>query len=78
METTTRMNNHKKSLINQTNHYQNKKKERKERKKKANALIPCRFYNSKGGCWRGSRCMFLHSPSQNKAHNTDNGDENEL
>ena len=33
---------------------------RKERKKKINASIPCRFYNSKGGCWRGVNCMFLH------------------
>ncbi len=38
-----------------------KRRERKEKKKKTNASIPCRFYNSKGGCWRGDNCMFLHS-----------------
>mmetsp|Transcript_17104 Transcript_17104/g.25531 ORF Transcript_17104/g.25531 Transcript_17104/m.25531 type:complete len:411 (+) Transcript_17104:13-1245(+) len=41
----------------------NKMQERKERKKKSNASIPCRFYNSKGGCWRGDNCMFLHVSS---------------
>lgn len=39
----------------------NKKTNRKDRRKKTNATIPCRFYNQKGGCWRGDRCMFLHS-----------------
>jgi len=38
-----------------------KKKTRKERKKLNNARIPCRFYNTKAGCWRGDNCMFLHS-----------------
>ena len=40
---------------------QRKRKERKERKRRVNATIPCRFYHSKGGCWRGDKCMFLHS-----------------
>lgn len=42
-----------------------KLQEKKERKKKINANIPCRFYNSKGGCWRGNKCMFLHSKQVN-------------
>jgi len=37
------------------------KANRKVRRKKMNATIPCRFYNQKNGCWRGDRCMFLHS-----------------
>lgn len=42
-----------------------KKKERKEKKKKSNASIPCRFYNTPKGCWRGTNCMFLHSSLTN-------------
>ena len=42
-----------------------KKRDRKERKRRANATIPCRFYHSKSGCWRGDKCMFLHSDSVN-------------
>ena len=37
-----------------------KMRERKERKRLMNATIPCRFYHSKNGCWRGDKCMFLH------------------
>jgi len=42
-------------------HDNRNKAHRKERRKKNNATIPCRFYNQTNGCWRGDRCMFLHS-----------------
>ncbi len=54
-----------------------KLQEKKEKKKKINANIPCRFYNSKGGCWRGNKCMFLHSKKANDSLcNTNNHDIN--
>jgi len=46
-------------------------KDRKEKKKICNATIPCRFYNSKGGCWRGDNCMFLHKYVKNTYKNSD-------
>lgn len=36
------------------------KQQRRERQKQKRASIRCKFYDSKGGCWRGSNCMFLH------------------
>ena len=43
-----------------------KMKNRKERKRLVNATIPCRFYHSKRGCWRGDKCMFLHSNNMHR------------
>jgi hypothetical protein len=40
-----------------------KKKERRKRQKEKRAGQPCKFYGSNGGCWRGSKCVFLHSTS---------------
>jgi len=36
------------------------KKKRRELQKKKRATIPCRYFRSKEGCWRGDSCMFLH------------------
>jgi len=52
-------NSHEQSLMSERD--ASKKASKKERKKKINATIPCRFYNQRDGCWRGDRCMFLHS-----------------
>jgi len=40
-----------------------KKVRRKQRKFQKRSQTPCKFYGSKGGCWRGSSCMFLHEGS---------------
>lgn len=40
---------------------ESKKKERRKRQKEKRACQPCKFYGSNGGCWRGNKCMFLHS-----------------
>ena len=37
------------------------KQQRREHQKQKRASIPCKFFSSKGGCWRGSKCMFLHA-----------------
>lgn len=37
-----------------------KKRRRSARRKERNKDIPCRYYNSPRGCWRGDKCMFLH------------------
>lgn len=37
-----------------------RKLKRNARRKLRNENIPCRFYNTKRGCRRGDRCMFLH------------------
>lgn len=37
-----------------------KKNLRRKKQKEKRALIPCRFFTSAGGCWRGDKCMFLH------------------
>ena len=42
---------------------------RNERRKIKNSTIPCK-YNSGGQCWRGSRCMFLHSDSTTQPDGT--------
>eukprot|EP00545_Synedropsis_sp_CCMP1620_P000839 CAMPEP_0119014540 /NCGR_PEP_ID=MMETSP1176-20130426/9912_1 /TAXON_ID=265551 /ORGANISM="Synedropsis recta cf, Strain CCMP1620" /LENGTH=309 /DNA_ID=CAMNT_0006967731 /DNA_START=77 /DNA_END=1006 /DNA_ORIENTATION=+ len=34
--------------------------QRRDRQKQKRAKVPCKFYNQ-GGCWRGDKCMFLHS-----------------
>lgn len=38
-----------------------KKQQRRKRQKEKRAIIPCKFYHMKDGCFRGSKCMFLHS-----------------
>ena len=59
--------------ISSNDKQQSKKQQqqRKERKKELNKNIPCRFYNSKSGCWRGKNCMFLHSKIQNDNEDRD-------
>ena len=59
------MTNHSKSRKSGTmDEEQNKEKhQRRERQKQKRASIPCKFYSSEGGCWRGSKCMFLHDSS---------------
>ena len=42
----------------QTNH--ERKAKRRELQKQKRATIPCRYFGSKEGCWRGEKCMFLH------------------
>lgn len=42
---------------------QDKKKKRREQQKKKRATIPCRYFSSPEGCWRGDSCMFLHEKS---------------
>jgi hypothetical protein len=36
------------------------KAKRRELQKQKRATIPCRYFSSKEGCWRGESCMFLH------------------
>ena len=48
---------------------------RKQRQKEKRSSIPCKFFTSDRGCWRGEKCMFLHSrsepiTSQNEVANT--------
>lgn len=38
----------------------NKTERRRELQKQKRATIPCRYFASKEGCWRGESCMFLH------------------
>lgn len=45
-------------MVEETN---TRKQERRARQKEKRATIPCKFHLSKGGCWRGDKCMFLHS-----------------
>lgn len=40
-----------------------RKVQRSVRRKLRNENIPCRFYNTKKGCKRGKKCMFLHDDS---------------
>ena len=49
-----------------------RKARRREYQKKKRASIPCRYFLSKDGCWRGDSCMFLH---RSEAH-ASNGEEN--
>lgn len=42
-------------------HKQEHRAKRRERQSQQRATIPCKFFMTKGGCWRGSKCMFLHS-----------------
>mmetsp|Transcript_24554 Transcript_24554/g.36026 ORF Transcript_24554/g.36026 Transcript_24554/m.36026 type:complete len:383 (+) Transcript_24554:35-1183(+) len=56
---------------------ENKKLERRERQKKKRATIPCRFFASKGGCWRGEKCMFLHDLSCNFEYSSNNRRDDE-
>lgn len=37
-----------------------KKAKRREKQKQRRATIPCRYFLSKEGCWRGDSCVFLH------------------
>jgi hypothetical protein len=39
------------------------KRKRRERQKQKRSTIPCKFFASKGGCWRGDKCVFLHTTS---------------
>lgn len=54
-----------------------KKQARRQRKKEKRASIPCRFYLSKAGCWRGEQCDFLHeaisNPKKEEKRRGDNG-----
>lgn len=43
---------------------QEKRAKRRERQSQQRAMIPCKFYMTKSGCWRGSKCMFLHSSKE--------------
>lgn len=46
-----------------------RKMRRSARRKLRNENIPCRFYNTKRGCRRGDKCMFLHEDNPNDARN---------
>jgi hypothetical protein len=48
------------------------KQKRRERQKEKRATIPCRFYSTKEGCWRGDNCMFLHGDSKGPAATDEN------
>lgn len=39
---------------------------RREKQKQIRSTIPCRYYLSKEGCWRGDSCMFLHGNEVNE------------
>jgi len=41
-----------------------KKDRKREQRKLKKSKIPCRFYAMEGGCWRGARCIFLHSDNE--------------
>jgi hypothetical protein len=38
-----------------------KKQKRRKRQKEKRSITPCKFFGMKEGCFRGSKCMFLHS-----------------
>mmetsp|Transcript_18245 Transcript_18245/g.27013 ORF Transcript_18245/g.27013 Transcript_18245/m.27013 type:complete len:323 (+) Transcript_18245:100-1068(+) len=48
------------SLSYQTHKEENRAK-RRERQSQQRARTPCKFHMTKSGCWRGSKCMFLHT-----------------
>jgi hypothetical protein len=52
-----------------------RKMRRSARRKLRNENIPCRFYNTKRGCRRGDKCMFLHEDNPNDARNDANEEE---
>ena len=39
------------------------KQMRRERQNQKRSKIPCKFFSSRGGCWRGGNCIFLHTTS---------------
>jgi hypothetical protein len=39
------------------------KQMRRRRQNQKRSKIPCKFYSSAGGCWRGEKCIFLHTTS---------------
>ena len=43
-----------------TNMYDERKEKRRQRRIDRNKNTPCKFHQSKRGCRRGDRCMFLH------------------
>jgi hypothetical protein len=45
-----------------------RRRRRSERRKERNKNIPCRYYHSTRGCWRGDKCMFLHERSGSDGH----------
>eukprot|EP00557_Chaetoceros_sp_GSL56_P010188 CAMPEP_0176481434 /NCGR_PEP_ID=MMETSP0200_2-20121128/2816_1 /TAXON_ID=947934 /ORGANISM="Chaetoceros sp., Strain GSL56" /LENGTH=148 /DNA_ID=CAMNT_0017877635 /DNA_START=719 /DNA_END=1165 /DNA_ORIENTATION=- len=57
-----------------------KRRRRNARRKERNKDIPCRYYNSPRGCWRGDKCMFLHetwSDDDDEEEDEDDVDEDE-
>lgn len=42
-------------------HKELKRQKRRDRQKLKRASVPCRFFGSVEGCWRGDSCMFLHT-----------------
>ena len=47
-------------LLDGENNERIKRTDRKQRQKERRASIPCKFFLSEKGCWRGDKCMFLH------------------
>ena len=39
------------------------KQNRRQRQNQKRSTIPCKFYATQGGCWRGGNCIFLHTTS---------------
>mmetsp|Transcript_8605 Transcript_8605/g.16255 ORF Transcript_8605/g.16255 Transcript_8605/m.16255 type:complete len:347 (-) Transcript_8605:297-1337(-) len=56
-----------------------KRRRRNARRKERNKDIPCRYYNSPRGCWRGDKCMFLHEirSDEEEEDDDDNAEEDE-
>eukprot|EP00549_Striatella_unipunctata_P003029 CAMPEP_0118706534 /NCGR_PEP_ID=MMETSP0800-20121206/20615_1 /TAXON_ID=210618 ORGANISM="Striatella unipunctata, Strain CCMP2910" /NCGR_SAMPLE_ID=MMETSP0800 /ASSEMBLY_ACC=CAM_ASM_000638 /LENGTH=121 /DNA_ID=CAMNT_0006609087 /DNA_START=187 /DNA_END=552 /DNA_ORIENTATION=+ len=53
------------------------KQHRKQVQKEKRAQIPCKFYLSPGGCWRGDKCMFLHQHDDDDKIVANNNDDDE-